>query len=69
MTKKTFEEIRNKILYLLKTKKRLTPTQISQIMNADYRTVKRHLIWLRGLEKIKYKKEGRKTYYFLNSKK
>lgn len=69
MTKKTFEDIRNKILQLLKIKKKLTATQISQMMNADYRTVKRHLIWLKGLEKIKYKKEGRKTYYLLNSKK
>jgi predicted transcriptional regulator len=68
MTKKTFNEIRENILKLLKTKKRLTATQISQILNADYRTIKRHVIWLKGLEKINSKKEGRKTYYFLNMK-
>lgn len=69
MTKKTFEEIRKNILSLIGMRKRITATQLSQLMSADYRTVKRHLIWLMGTEKISYSKEGRKTYYFLNLKK
>lgn len=69
MTKRTFKRIRDEILRLLAEKKELTPTQISQITGADFRTVKRHLIWLVGLGKLGLKRKGLKTYYFLKENK
>ena len=68
MPKRTFLEIRENILRLIESKKKLTATQISELMSADYRTIKRHLTWLKGLEKIDSKMDGRKTYYFLKKK-
>lgn len=69
MSKRSFSKIRENILNLIKSNKKLTATELSKLMNADYRTTKRHLIWLKGLEKIESRNEGRKTYYFLKLKK
>jgi predicted HTH transcriptional regulator len=69
MAKRTFKKIREDIINLLKDRNEATPTQISQITDADFRTIKRHLIWLLGLEKIGKKTRGTKTYYFLKDSK
>lgn len=62
--KRRFDEIRKKILKSIKNKP-LTKMEISKEINADYRTVERHLIWLLGMGKIKTLKKNKKIYYKL----
>ena len=60
--KRKFEEIRRKILYYLE-KRTMTKMELSKTINADYRTIERHLIWLLGNEKIKKIEKNKKVYY------
>lgn len=67
MARRTYNEIRNSILSSLKEKV-MTPTQLALTLNLDYRTIQRHLIWLKGTDKIKIvRKTGRKFYYKLRT--
>ncbi|MBL7169657.1 MAG: hypothetical protein ISS48_01400 [Candidatus Aenigmarchaeota archaeon] len=62
--KRSFEEIRNKILTTL-TSSKITKMEIARNIDADYRTVERHLIWLIGTDKIKRVEKDKKVYYKL----
>lgn len=64
MKKRTFEQLRNHILESLKG----GPKNISQIakeINADWRTVRRQLIWLEKVEeKVKEIKKNQRARMF-----
>lgn len=60
--KRKFSEIRKKILLTL-NKKEMARMQLAKSLNADYRTIDRHLIWLLGEERIKKVRNGEKILY------
>ena len=62
--KRSFDEIRNKIINSL-TESRMTKMEIARNIDADYRTVERHLIWLIGTDKVKKVEKDKKVYYKL----
>ena len=62
--KRKFEDLRNKILKTLSDKP-LTRMEIAKKIDADYRTVDKHLIWLCGVERIRKINRDKKIYYRL----
>ena len=62
--KRNFKEIRNKILKTL-NKSKMTRMEIARNIDADYRTVERHIIWLIGIDKIKKVEKDKRIYYKL----
>ena len=52
MTKKKFEDIRNRIIINLQ-KNNHTKMELAKLLKSEYRTIERHLIWLLGTEKIR----------------
>ena len=63
--KRNFDVIRKKILYVL-NQNNMSRMEISRSVNADYRTVDRHLIWLIGYGKIRRIRRDKKTVYKLS---
>lgn len=62
--KRKFDDLRNKILKTLKEGE-FTRMEIARKINADYRTVDKHLIWLCGVEQVKRIKRDKKICYRL----
>ena len=60
--KRKFNDLRNKILKALNDGE-LTRMELARKINADYRTVDKHLIWLCGTEQIRKIKRDKKTLY------
>lgn len=63
--KRKFDDLRNKILKTLKDGG-LTRMEIARKIDADYRTVDKHLIWLCGTDRIKRIKRDKSVYYRLS---
>ena len=62
--KRKFKDIRKQIQRTL-TNEECTRMEIARKLDADYRTIERHLIWLCGTDKVERIKKNKKVYYRL----